>query len=192
MHREEGLDFSQVTTFNLDEYVGLTQQHPQSYHYFMHENLFKHINIAKQNIYIPSGTTDNYSGLLRVVRKADQGFRRHRPANPGHRLRRAHRLQRTEQLARLADAHQDAGSTDHRRQRPILRLARPGADLCHYDGRGHDPGSPQDHSFGQRHEKGGRGGGGRGRPRDQHDYRQRIAIAPRCDVHRRPGGGERA
>jgi glucosamine-6-phosphate deaminase len=60
MHREEGLDFSQVTTFNLDEYVGLTQQHPQSYHYFMHENLFKHINIAKQNIYIPSGTTDNY------------------------------------------------------------------------------------------------------------------------------------
>jgi glucosamine-6-phosphate deaminase len=60
MHREEGLDFSQITTFNLDEYVGLTQQHPQSYHYFMHENLFKHINIAKHNIYIPSGTTDNY------------------------------------------------------------------------------------------------------------------------------------
>jgi glucosamine-6-phosphate deaminase len=60
LHREEGLDFSQVTTFNLDEYVGLTQQHPQSYHYFMQENLFKHINIAKHNIYIPSGTTDNY------------------------------------------------------------------------------------------------------------------------------------
>lgn len=60
MHKEEGLDFSQVTTFNLDEYVGLTKDHPQSYHYFMHENLFKHINIAPQNIYIPSGTTDNY------------------------------------------------------------------------------------------------------------------------------------
>lgn len=63
LHREEGLDFSQVTTFNLDEYVGLTQQHPQSYHYFMHENLFKHINIAKHNIYIPSGTTDNYQAF---------------------------------------------------------------------------------------------------------------------------------
>ena len=63
MHKEEGLDFSQVTTFNLDEYVGLTQNHPQSYHYFMHENLFKHINIAKQNIYIPSGTTDNYAAF---------------------------------------------------------------------------------------------------------------------------------
>src|SRR3990170_8992244 len=58
-HREEGLDFSQVTTFNLDEYVGLTKDHPQSYHYFMHENLFKHINIPTQNVYIPSGTTDN-------------------------------------------------------------------------------------------------------------------------------------
>ncbi len=63
MHREEGLDFSQVTTFNLDEYVGLTRNHPQSYHYFMHENLFKHINIPPQNIYIPSGTTDNYEAF---------------------------------------------------------------------------------------------------------------------------------
>jgi len=63
MHQEEGLDFSQVTTFNLDEYVGLTQKDPQSYHYFMHENLFKHINIPKQNIYIPSGTTDNYEAF---------------------------------------------------------------------------------------------------------------------------------
>jgi glucosamine-6-phosphate deaminase len=60
LHREEGLDFSQVTTFNLDEYVGLSRKDRQSYHYFMHENLFRHINIAPQNIYIPSGTTDNY------------------------------------------------------------------------------------------------------------------------------------
>jgi glucosamine-6-phosphate deaminase len=63
MHREEGLDFSQVTTFNLDEYVGLSKNHPQSYHYFMHENLFKHLNIPPQNIYIPSGTTDNYAAF---------------------------------------------------------------------------------------------------------------------------------
>ena len=65
MHREEGLDFSQVTTFNLDEYVGVTQSHPQSYHYFMHQNLFKHINIPKQNVYIPSGTTDNYEAFCK-------------------------------------------------------------------------------------------------------------------------------
>jgi len=60
MHREEGLDFSQVTTFNLDEYVGLPVTHDQSYHYFMHENFFKHVNIPKGNIHIPSGTTNNY------------------------------------------------------------------------------------------------------------------------------------
>ncbi len=63
MHKEEGLDFSQVTTFNLDEYVGLARDHEQSYHYFMHENLFKHINIPPQNIHIPSGTTNNYQAF---------------------------------------------------------------------------------------------------------------------------------
>ncbi len=60
MHKDEGLDFSQVTTFNLDEYVGLPAQHPQSYHYFMYENLFKHINVPKEHVHIPSGTTKNY------------------------------------------------------------------------------------------------------------------------------------
>ena len=59
MHREEGLNFSYVTTFNLDEYVGLRSDHPQSYHYFRQENLFQHINIPPQNIHIPAGTTDN-------------------------------------------------------------------------------------------------------------------------------------
>ncbi len=63
MHREDGLDFSHVTTFNLDEYVGLKGDHQQSYHYFMYENLFQHINIPKQNIYIPSGTTQNYKAF---------------------------------------------------------------------------------------------------------------------------------
>ncbi len=63
LHREEGLDFSQVRTFNLDEYVGLRIDHPQSYHYFMHENLFRHINIPPQNIHIPSGTTGNYQAF---------------------------------------------------------------------------------------------------------------------------------
>ena len=63
MHKEEGLDFSQVTTFNLDEYIGLKRDDPQSYNYFMHENLFRHVNISPQNIYIPSGTTDNYAAF---------------------------------------------------------------------------------------------------------------------------------
>jgi glucosamine-6-phosphate deaminase len=60
LHEEEQLDFSRVTTFNLDEYVGLPVNHPQSYHYFMTENFFKHVNIPQQNINVPSGTTTNY------------------------------------------------------------------------------------------------------------------------------------
>jgi glucosamine-6-phosphate deaminase len=60
LHREEQLDFSRVTTFNLDEYVGLAPNHPQSYHYFMHENFFKHVNVPPQNVNIPSGSTSNF------------------------------------------------------------------------------------------------------------------------------------
>ncbi len=63
MYKEEELDFSRVTTFNLDEYVGLSREHPQSYYQFMHENLFNHINIPPQNINVPTGTTDNYGAF---------------------------------------------------------------------------------------------------------------------------------
>ncbi len=59
MHKEEGLDFSKITTFNLDEYVGLPPEHPQSYHYFMWENLFNHINVNPSNVYIPMGMADD-------------------------------------------------------------------------------------------------------------------------------------
>lgn len=55
MHREEGLDFSGVTTFNLDEYLTLDPGHTQSYHFFMQENLFKHINIDPSRVNIPDG-----------------------------------------------------------------------------------------------------------------------------------------
>lgn len=55
MHKEEGLDFSKVTTFNLDEYVGLPPEHDQSYYFFMWENLFQHINVDLRFVYIPMG-----------------------------------------------------------------------------------------------------------------------------------------
>ncbi len=53
------LDWSGVTTFNLDEYIGLPRGHPQSYHTFMWENLFKHVNIAAENVHIPDGNAQN-------------------------------------------------------------------------------------------------------------------------------------
>lgn len=58
-HREKGLDFSKVTTFNLDEYIGLSPSHPQSYRYFMEENLFKHINVPAGAIHVPYGHAES-------------------------------------------------------------------------------------------------------------------------------------
>ncbi len=55
MHRNEGLDFSRVTAFNLDEYVGLDPAHPASYHSYMQDNLFGKINIDKHRTHIPDG-----------------------------------------------------------------------------------------------------------------------------------------
>jgi glucosamine-6-phosphate deaminase len=55
LHREEKLDFSRAITFNLDEYLGLTSNHPQSFHYFMHQNFFAHVNVRPDNIHIPDG-----------------------------------------------------------------------------------------------------------------------------------------
>jgi glucosamine-6-phosphate deaminase len=54
-HREEGLDFSNVVTFNLDEYYPMDPSSIHSYHRFMWENLFNHINIKKENVHIPRG-----------------------------------------------------------------------------------------------------------------------------------------
>lgn len=56
MHKEEGLDFSQVTTFNLDEYVGLEPTHPQSYAFYMEDNFFKHVNVPPKQRHIPNGS----------------------------------------------------------------------------------------------------------------------------------------
>lgn len=55
LHRRENLDFSRVTTFNLDEYYPIEPSVIQSYHTWMHENLFKHVNIPPENIHIPRG-----------------------------------------------------------------------------------------------------------------------------------------
>lgn len=55
LHQEEGLDFSRVTSFNLDEYVGLDPEHDQSYRYFMQENLFRHINVDPSRTHVPDG-----------------------------------------------------------------------------------------------------------------------------------------
>lgn len=56
MHREEGLDFSRVITFNLDEYYGISKQTLQSYRRWILEHFLNHLNLAEENIHIPDGT----------------------------------------------------------------------------------------------------------------------------------------
>src|SRR6516225_6235665 len=56
LHQSGPLDFSRVITFNLDEYLGLPASHPQSYHQFMHEHFFRHVNVLARNIHIPDGS----------------------------------------------------------------------------------------------------------------------------------------
>ncbi|OXA75733.1 glucosamine-6-phosphate deaminase [Flavobacterium aquidurense] len=59
LHKEEGLSFANVVTFNLDEYYPMDKNNIQSYWYFMHEHLFNHVNILPQNINIPDGNVSS-------------------------------------------------------------------------------------------------------------------------------------
>ena len=59
MHKEDGLSFANVVTFNLDEYLPMDKENTQSYHYFMHEHLFNHIDINPKNVHIPDGKVPN-------------------------------------------------------------------------------------------------------------------------------------
>ena len=59
LHNEEGFDFSRVRTFNLDEYIGLSVDHEQSYRRFMNENLFEYINIKRENTHVPDGMAED-------------------------------------------------------------------------------------------------------------------------------------
>lgn len=59
LHKEEGLSFANVVTFNLDEYYPMDKNNIQSYYHFMHEHLFNHVNILPENINIPDGNISN-------------------------------------------------------------------------------------------------------------------------------------
>jgi len=59
-HREEGLSFKNVVTFNLDEYYPIAPEHPESYHHFMRSQLFDHIDIPAEQIHIPNGHCDRH------------------------------------------------------------------------------------------------------------------------------------
>ncbi len=117
MHQEEGLDFSRVVTFNLDEYWPLEPDDSRSYHYYMREHLFRHldlpgIGIHPENIHIPDGSLhprdiekfcDAYEAQIRAVGGIDLqvlgigteghlGFNERRDSDPSYGLRSRTRL----------------------------------------------------------------------------------------------------
>jgi glucosamine-6-phosphate deaminase len=59
LHKKGKISFKNVVTFNMDEYVGLSKDHNQSYHYFMWENFFNHIDIPAENVNILNGMSDD-------------------------------------------------------------------------------------------------------------------------------------
>jgi glucosamine-6-phosphate deaminase len=64
-HETRGLDFSKLTTFNLDEYVGLPPEHEQSYAHYMWSNLFDHVNVSERQVHIPHGMADDVDAHCR-------------------------------------------------------------------------------------------------------------------------------
>lgn len=53
MYKKGEISFKNITTYNLDEYCGIDRTHPQSYYYFMHDNLFNHVDIKEENVHLP-------------------------------------------------------------------------------------------------------------------------------------------
>ena len=119
---EMKLDWSRVTTFNLDEYVGLAPGPPgQSITVSCGRTCFGLVNIAESNVHIPDGLVNDIPVLSASVtnnRSTPSGGIDWQVA--GDRHRRSHRVQRTDIVAGLAHAHQDADAADARRQRTVL------------------------------------------------------------------------
>lgn len=69
MFQQGAVDFSEITTVNLDEYRGLSKEHEQSYWYFMHDNLFHHVNVKAEKIHVPNGENPD---MERACREYDE------------------------------------------------------------------------------------------------------------------------
>ena len=70
LYKAGKVSFKNVVTFNMDEYVGLDDKHPQSYHYFMFDNFFNHVDIDKKNIHILNGTAQDKEAECAAYEKA--------------------------------------------------------------------------------------------------------------------------
>ncbi|HZW97927.1 MAG TPA: glucosamine-6-phosphate deaminase [Bacillota bacterium] len=116
LHREEGLDFSLVTTINLDEYCGLPGNHPGCYRYFMDTQLFNYINIDPKSIFVPDGNAEDiaahcevYDGIInsyggtdiQVLGIGENGHIAFNEPNDSHFMAKTHEAKLTEDTIRV-------------------------------------------------------------------------------------------
>lgn len=70
MHRLEGLDFSLVTTFNPDEFVGVAAEHPASWHAYMRKELFDRVNLTPTRCHVPEGTAHDLDAMIAAYKRS--------------------------------------------------------------------------------------------------------------------------
>ena len=116
------VDFGDCTTFNLDEYRGLTPDHDQSYHYFMHKNFFDAVNVPAERINLPDGAQldaerecHRYDAAIRAA--GGSAAARHGPE-------RSHRLQRAGRVFLQGYALCKSDRVHHRGEQALFRLGR--------------------------------------------------------------------
>lgn len=74
LHKKGKVSFKNVVTFNMDEYIGIPEDHPESYHSFMWNNFFKHVDIQKQNVHILNGNAKDLAGECEEYEAAIKGI----------------------------------------------------------------------------------------------------------------------
>ena len=122
--RLAGVDVSRVRGFALDEYVGLDPAHPESYRSVITREVVEPLGLDPRAHPRAGRLARGHRARRRRLRARDRRGGRRRPADPRHRHRRPHRLQRARLVVRLADPREDAHRADPRRQRAVLRLDR--------------------------------------------------------------------
>ena len=111
LNKQGKVSFQNVVTFNMDEYVGLPEDHPESYHTFMWKNFFNHIDIKKENVHNPERKCRRPGSRMRQLRKTNSRNRRHRPVYGRYRSRRTYRIQRARLIFVFTHTYQN---TDYR------------------------------------------------------------------------------
>ena len=139
-----GLELARAATFNLDEYVGLAPDHPQSYRGYMRAASVRPRRPRYPTAtFVPSGDGDP-ARAARRLRGGAAAPRTDRPATAGPRPQRPYRLQRARIVARLADPREDADPHHARGQCALLRRGRDAAALGGDDGHRHHPRGARD------------------------------------------------